>query len=230
MGGRDSVMTSLAVVEIFDSIEGEGIRTGMPVTFIRLAGCNLRCSYCDTKYAQKETDGELIAVDDIIKKVNYSAVTITGGEPLLHYQSVIELINKLNVSGHYVNIETNGSINILPFIFAVRSGRGFFTVDYKCPCSGMQSKMSETNFDFMDENDVLKFVVAHNQDLETVKDFLERHQNFKGTIFISPCFNTIPLPQLADKVKMMKKIYPKLDIRLQVQLHKIIWDPEKRGV
>ena len=100
-------MTSLGVVEIFDSIEGEGIRTGMPVTFIRLAGCNLRCSYCDTCYAQKETDGELMSIDDIIKKVNYNAVTITGGEPLLHQQSVLELINKLNYSGHYVNIETN---------------------------------------------------------------------------------------------------------------------------
>jgi 7-carboxy-7-deazaguanine synthase len=229
MGGRGK-MTSLGVVEIFDSIEGEGIRTGMPVTFIRLAGCNLRCSYCDTCYAQKETDGELMSVDDIIKKVNYSAVTITGGEPLLHQQSVIELINKLNESGHYVNIETNGSIDIMPFIFAVRAGRGFFTVDYKCPCSGMESQMCETNFGVMDVSDVLKFVVAGNDDLIAVRDFLTHHQGFRGTIFISPCYNTIPLPQLVNEVKLLKKMYSRLDIRFQVQLHKIVWSPEERGV
>ena len=223
-------MTSLGVVEIFDSIEGEGIRTGMPVTFIRLAGCNLRCSYCDTCYAQKETDGELMSIDDIIKKVNYNAVTITGGEPLLHQQSVLELINKLNATGHYVNIETNGSIDIMPFILAVRAGRGFFTVDYKCPCSGMESQMMETNFGVMDENDVLKFVVATMEDIGAVRHFLNFHQGFRGTIFISPCFNTIPLPQLVDEVKLLKKMYPRFDIRFQVQLHKIIYPVDMRGV
>ena len=223
-------MTSLGVVEIFDSIEGEGIRTGMPVTFIRLAGCNLRCSYCDTCYAQKETDGELMSIDDIIKKVNYNAVTITGGEPLLHQQSVLELINKLNATGHYVNIETNGSIDIMPFIFAVRAGRGFFTVDYKCPCSGMEAQMVETNFGVMDENDVLKFVVATMEDVSAVRHFLNFHQGFKGTIFISPCFNTMPLPQLVNEVKLLKKLYPRFDIRFQVQLHKIIYPVDMRGV
>ena len=223
-------MTSLNVVEIFDSIEGEGIRTGMPVTFIRLAGCNLRCSYCDTSYAQKETDGELKSVDSIVKKVKYSGVTITGGEPLLHQQSVVELINKLNSTGHYVNIETNGSIDIMPFVLAVRAGRGFFTVDYKCPCSGMEEKMVESNFEIMDENDVLKFVVADLTDLSVVSRFCQKHQNFKSTIFISPCFNTISLPELAEQIKLLKQLYPKLDIRFQVQLHKIVWNPEERGV
>ncbi len=223
-------MPSLNVVEIFDSIEGEGIRTGRPVTFIRLAGCNLRCSYCDTKYAQKETDGELMSIDDIIKKVNYIGVTITGGEPLLHQDSVIELINKLNSSGHYINIETNGSINILPFIPSVRAGRGFFTVDYKCPCSGMENCMASTNFEVMDENDVLKFVVSDMEDLSVVRHFLNSHSSFKSTIFISPCFGKITLPELVEEVKLLKKIYPKFDIRFQVQLHKIVWNPEKRGV
>lgn len=223
-------MTSLNVVEIFDSIEGEGIRTGMPVTFIRLAGCNLRCSYCDTCYAQKGTDGVLMSIEDIIKKVNYKAVTITGGEPLLHQQSVIELIEKLSDAGHYINIETNGSIDIKPYIFSVRAGRGFFTVDYKCPCSGMQSQMFEPNFNVMDENDVLKFVVSNMEDLGAVRDFLTHHQGLKSTVFVSPCYNTIPLPQLAEEIRLLKKLYPKFDIRMQVQLHKIIWDPEKRGV
>lgn len=223
-------MSSLGVVEIFDSIEGEGIRTGMPVTFIRLAGCNLRCKYCDTNYAQKETDGQLLSVDDIISRVNYSAVTITGGEPLLHTESVIELINKLNKGGHYVNIETNGSIDIMPFLFSVRAGRGFFTVDYKCPCSGMESYMCETNFGIMDENDVLKFVVSNTEDLGVVRHFLVLHPNFKSVIFISPCYNTIKLPELVEEVKLLKKKFPKQDIRFQLQLHKIVWSPDKRGV
>ena len=223
-------MTSLNVVEIFDSIEGEGIRTGMPVTFVRLAGCNLKCSYCDTLYAQKDTDGQLMAIDDIVHKINFQAVTITGGEPLLHKECVIELIRRLNLSGHYINIETNGSIDILPFIQTVRAGRGFFTIDYKCPCSGMESKMQETNFGIMDENDVLKFVVSNMKDIGCIRHFLNQHPTLSSTIFVSPCFNTIPLPELVEEVKLLKKMYPKFDIRFQVQLHKIVWDPEKRGI
>lgn len=223
-------MTSLNVVEIFNSIEGEGIRTGMPVTFIRLAGCNLRCLYCDTKYAQNCTDGELMSIDDIIKQVRFSAVTITGGEPLLHEAPVIELINKLSKEGHYVNIETNGSIELLPFVLPVRSGSGFFTVDYKCPCSGMQQKMVEENFCIMDENDVLKFVVSTQEDLLVIRNFLTSHPSFKSTIFISPCFGKIDLKQLVEEVKLLKFKFPRFDIRFQVQLHKIVWNPEERGV
>lgn len=223
-------MTSLNVVEIFDSIEGEGIRTGMPVTFIRLAGCNLNCNYCDTKYAQNSTDGELISIDDIVKKVRYKAVTITGGEPLLHKQPVIDLIDKLNEEGHYINIETNGSIDILPFILSVRAGAGFFTVDYKCPCSGMEDKMVSNNFVLMDENDVLKFVVAGDEDLAAIRNFLIKHPRFRSVIYISPCFGTIDLQKLVEEVKLLKLKFPKFDIRFQVQLHKIVWGPEERGV
>lgn len=223
-------MTSLGVVEIFDSIEGEGIRTGMPVTFIRLAGCNLRCQYCDTHYAQKETDGQLMSIDDIVAKVNFEGVTITGGEPLLHQSNVVELIEKLNTTGHYINIETNGSVDILPFIVPVRAGRGFFTVDYKCPCSGMESQMKESNFRTMDENDVLKFVVAGMDDIVAIRSFLNNHQGFKSNIYVSPCYNTIPLPQLVDEVKFLKRLHPKFDIRFQVQLHKIVYPIDMRGV
>lgn len=222
-------MTSLNVVEIFDSIDGEGIRTGMPVTFIRLAGCNLRCSYCDTTYAQCSTDGQLMTIEDIVSKVNFKAVTITGGEPLLHH-NCMDLINKLNEKGHYVNIETNGSINILPFLFVVRSGQGFFTVDYKCPCSGQEECMSPSTFDLMDENDILKFVVAGQEDLSAVRKFLTTHPNFKSTIFLSPCYGTIEWAELVEEVKLLKTKFPRFDIRFQIQLHKLVWSPEERGV
>lgn len=223
-------MTSLNVVEIFHSIEGEGIRTGMPVTFIRLAGCNLRCSYCDTKYAQNVTDGQLMSVDDIVHKVRFKAVTITGGEPLLHKEGVIQLIDKLNKTGHYINIETNGSIDIMPFVFAVRAGRGFFTVDYKCPSSEMEPAMCESNFETMDENDVLKFVVSNDNDIGVIRKFLTLHSSFKSTIFVSPCFGQISLEHLVTEVKLLKLKFPKFDIRFQLQLHKIVWNPEERGV
>lgn len=223
-------MKSLNVVEIFHSIEGEGIRTGMPVTFIRLAGCNLRCSYCDTCYAQNETDGNLMSIDDIVSKVRFKAVTITGGEPLLHEDCVIALINKLNETGHYVNIETNGSINIMPFVLAVRAGRGFFTVDYKCPSSGMNSEMCDETFLAMDENDVLKFVVSDDSDISVIRQFLIHHTSFKGTIYVSPCFGKISLEHLVTEVKLLQLKFPKFDIRFQVQLHKIVYPVDMRGV
>ena len=223
-------MTSLNVVEIFHSIEGEGIRTGMPVTFIRLAGCNLRCSYCDTTYAQNPTDGVLMSIDDIVSKVRFQAVTITGGEPLLHTECVKELIDKLNKTGHYINIETNGSINIMPFVFAVRAGRGFFTVDYKCPSSGMEDQMYQPNFETMDENDVLKFVVSDDNDISAIRKFLTHNTSFKGTIFVSPCYGKISLEHLVTEVKLLKLKFPKFDIRFQVQLHKIIYPVDMRGV
>lgn len=223
-------MTSLNVVEIFHSIEGEGIRTGMPVTFIRLAGCNLRCSYCDTTYAQNPTDGILMSIDDIVSKVRFQAVTITGGEPLLHTECVKELIDKLNKTGHYINIETNGSINIMPFVFAVRAGRGFFTVDYKCPSSGMEDQMYQPNFETMDENDVLKFVVSDDNDISAIRKFLTHNTSFKGTIFVSPCYGKISLEHLVTEVKLLKLKFPKFDIRFQVQLHKIIYPVDMRGV
>lgn len=223
-------MTSLNVVEIFDSIEGEGIRTGMPVTFIRLAGCNLRCSYCDTTYAQNPTDGVLMSIDDIVSKVRFQAVTITGGEPLIHTECVKELIDKLNKTGHYINIETNGSINIMPFVFAVRAGRGFFTVDYKCPSSGMEDQMYQPNFETMDENDVLKFVVSDDNDISAIRKFLTHNISFKGTIFVSPCYGKISLEHLTTEVKLLKLKFPKFDIRFQVQLHKIIYPVDMRGV
>lgn len=223
-------MASLNVVEIFHSIEGEGIRTGMPVTFIRLAGCNLNCSYCDTCYAQKATDGELMSIQDILAKVRFNAVTLTGGEPLLHEKPVIELIQALVDTGHYVNIETNGSVDIMPYIIPVRSGKGFFTVDYKCNCSGMESHMLSSNFEVMDENDVLKFVVATDEDLNCIRRFLMTHPTFKSTIFVSPCFRQISLEHLVTEVKLLKLKFPRFDIRFQVQLHKIVWNPEERGV
>ena len=131
----------MKVIEIFDSIDGEGIRTGQCATFIRLAGCNLRCSYCDTVYSLfgEETPCEYteMTVDEIISKVNmtYKRVTLTGGEPLVHTDSA-ELVSKLTEIGCDVNIETNGAVDIVDFLSKVpKSDNLFFTIDYKLPSS-----------------------------------------------------------------------------------------------
>ena len=221
---------SLLVNEIFNSIDGEGIRTGLPVTFIRLAGCNLNCKYCDTTYAQQINDGIEWTIQQVINKIEYKAITLTGGEPLTQRQGVIALLHALNNRGDYqVNIETNGSIDISPFVIPVRAGGGFFTLDYKCLCSGETGKMLESNYALLDSNDVLKFVVGCEQDIELVDTFITNHSNLKCHLFISPCFGQIDNEYLVSQVMELQKRHNK-DIRFQLQLHKIIWDPERRGV
>lgn len=129
----------MRVNEIFKSIDGEGLRTGELTTFIRLAGCNLRCSYCDTCYALKNSNGTEMSVDEIVKKakkMDYRNITLTGGEPLIH-KDVDDLISKLCENGFYVNIETNGSVPIDKYI---TNKNIILTMDYKLPSSGVEKK------------------------------------------------------------------------------------------
>lgn len=130
----------MRVVEIFKSIDGEGKRAGLPTTFIRLYGCNLNCSYCDTRYGCEDSNYTTMSLDEIIDKVEdlgVSCVTLTGGEPLLQtdVKVLIELLNRMNYD---VNIETNGSIDFQPFVKGLN--HVFVTMDYKCPISGMEKK------------------------------------------------------------------------------------------
>lgn len=214
-----SMSDKLLVNEIFDSIEGEGKRAGALVTFVRLTGCNLRCSYCDTAYAFNE--GKEMDVNTIADKVSYNKVTLTGGEPLLQ-KNVNKLIQAL--SDKEVNVETNGSINIEPFFCY---NNLFFTVDYKCGSSNMSDKMCENTFQKLRHNDVLKFVVGSNEDLEQAKEVYNRYPNLHDkAIYISPVFGNIEPVKLVEYIKDNK-----LDNwKVQLQLHKFIWEPDKRGV
>ena len=220
----------MKVVEIFKSIDGEGIRAGFPVTFIRLFGCNLACNYCDSTYATGNSpvtppeDGkwyEDMDVDDILDevfKLGCKRITLTGGEPLIH-DDVDVLISRLCQEGYEINIETNGSI----LIYKYRQSNVFFTLDYKCPCSGMECEMDRRNLKLLRSQDVLKFVVATKQDLDralTVSNYTS------AQVFISPVFGKI---QPVEIVEYMLE-HNMQDARVQVQLHKIIWDPNKRGV
>ena len=214
----------MLVNEIFSSIEGEGIRTGYPATFIRLYGCNLNCSYCDTRYSCEGHDGTEMNVSEVIEKakeVGVKRITLTGGEPLIH-KNVEELVDELVNEGFEVNIETNGSVDIYPYI---KKENVIITMDYKLISSGMNDKMNERNFKYLRPQDVLKFVVGNKQDLDVMKEILEVHKP-NCNIFVSPVFEQIEPVEIVDYIKENKLN----DCRVQLQLHKIIWDPEERGV
>lgn len=222
----------MKVVEIFNSIEGEGIRAGLPVTFIRLHGCNLRCSYCDTKYSYNEIDEEkgvcpytVMTVEEIAEtamRLGCPNITITGGEPLIHC-GIERLIDLLTLLGCEINIETNGTC---PVPNKYRNHDNIiFTMDYKCPGSGMNDKMDRYPFDTLRYHDVLKFVVSDVADLEKMVEVLDTLET-KPAVFVSPVFDKIELETIAQFL-LEHRLY---SVRMQVQLHKIIWDPEMRGV
>lgn len=214
------------IVEIFSSIDGEGLRAGELATFIRVSGCNLRCNYCDTKYALEKDTGTHMSIEEILKKVEefkVKNITITGGEPLIH-KDIDKLIDLLLEKGYKINIETNGSVPIDKYI-----GKCLITMDYKCSSSLMKKKMILENLEKLTKNDVLKFVIR-TQDFTDIEKILTEY-NLNCYIYISPVFNEINLEEI---VNFMKKCNLKgIDmskVRLQLQLHKIIWSPDAIGV
>lgn len=210
----------MLVNEIFYSIEGEGIRAGMPCVFIRLFGCNLNCSYCDTRYSCEGDEYQVMSIQEILDRVEFFAcpnVTVTGGEPLIH-NGINTLLSVLVDRGYKVNVETNGSIE------PVVSGP-IYTVDFKTKCSNMSDKMNVRAFTALDKTDVVKFVVASVDDLEQALSFVEGN-NIVANIFVSPVFGKIELSEIADFLKE-HKLY---NWRMQLQLHKYIWEPTMRGV
>ena len=214
----------MLVNEIFSSIEGEGIRSGYPVTFVRLFGCNLDCPYCDTVYACKGTEFFKMSVMEIVSEVaehGNPRVTLTGGEPLIH-RDIFQLVHELTKSGFEVNIETNGSEYIGEYTDIKNT---IITMDYKTPSSGMTDKMDMSNFSILREQDVLKFVVGSEEDLDDMKRILERYKPHCN-IFVSPIFGKIQPVQL---VKYIQKNNLQ-NCRAQLQLHKFIWAPDQRGV
>lgn len=211
-----SSTNNLMVNEIFDSIDGEGKTAGMLATFIRLTGCNLRCSYCDTEYAFFE--GRLQTIEEIVAQVHYSHITLTGGEPL--NQNVHPLISALHK--HTINVETNGSKDIREYFSYPNA---FFTVDYKCQSSGVGDAMFMDNFTNLRPQDVLKFVVGSHDDLLEAQQ-LTAQINTPAQIFISPAFGNI---EPASIVEFCLKHHME-KWRVQLQLHKFIWNPKQRGV
>lgn len=221
----------MKVVEIFKSIDGEGKRTGKPATFIRLAGCNLRCVYCDTPYSFGNCASVDMPIEQIIlecKKFGCHNVTLTGGEPLLDDENATLLIASLCYSGFQVNIETNGSQDLEPLIKLRKENSldFFFTVDYKCLSSGMNKAMRLWSFNCLDvTKDIVKCVVSNKVDMDDALIYLDAF-NRPFNIWFSPVFGAIEPKDIVDYVLKTGRE----DITVQVQLHKIIWDPNERGV
>ncbi|SHM47018.1 radical SAM protein [Fibrobacter sp. UWB7] len=224
----------MKVCEIFKSIEGEGIRMGQSAVFVRLHGCNLRCSYCDSMYAVEGPDFKLMSVGEVLAAVEayrnesgVKCVTLTGGEPLIH-ENVGELLTAFCEAGFEVNIETNGTVPCkwqLPGLF--------YTMDWKCKSSGMSARMKMENIISLGKNDVLKFVVGSVEDLLEAEGVVARlsltSPDNMPHIFISPVWGELTNEQIVNWM-VGCKVMTQNNARFQVQLHKIVWDPDMRGV
>lgn len=214
----------MKVVEIFKSIDGEGKRAGLPTTFVRLAGCNCRCTYCDTAYSFDVNAAKEMSVDHIIAEcadLGVASITLTGGEPLVH-PHVATLLAEMNKTHLFdINVETNGTID--PSKYHELSDV-WFTVDYKCPSSGEESKMNTKAFETLREQDVLKFVVGSDEDLTCALKVIEEYQP-AAQIYFSPVFG-----YEASKIVDFLLEQQLHHCKVQLQMHKYIWDKDKRGV
>lgn len=227
----------MQISEIFDSIDGEGIRSGKLCTFIRTFGCNLRCSYCDSMYAVEGKYSDIppreMGINEILSYVNrdYRRVTVTGGEPLL-FPDTVRLVNRLCQMDYEVNIETNGSCDIVAFRDMIEYSENlFFTIDFKLPSSGEMYSMRLSNFENLKERDVLKLVIGSQEDLSVAlgvaRDVVEKYGKNAPHIFVGVVFGSF---ELSDVIAEFMKDSQLKDVRFQIQMHKIIWDPDKRGV
>ncbi|MBN1295224.1 radical SAM protein [bacterium] len=207
-------MSSLRVVEIFTSIQGESSFMGLPFQFVRLSGCNLRCTWCDTpeSYTGPETHMTVEEILCILNSVSLNHVCVTGGEPLLQ-RACINLLDSLVGCGFTVTLETNGSLDISPVPECVHR-----IMDIKCPSSGMAASFCMDNLSCLTSRDEIKFVIGDAGDYAYARQFFLDHLSaFTGPVFVSPVLNLIDPEHLAKWV-----LCDKLPLRIQVQLHKLI--------
>lgn len=201
----------MKVCEIFTSIQGESSLVGIPMLFIRLSGCNLRCSYCDTKYAYE--NGIELSLGQIIEKTKLSPlnyVEITGGEPLLQ-EEIFELINHL-VEFKSVVIETNGSVSIERV-----NRKAKIVMDIKTPGSGMSEWNNLENLKLVKESDEIKFVITSREDYEWSKEFLSKHTINSKEILFSPAYGMLAPSTLSEWI-----LNDAIPVRLNLQIHKLI--------
>lgn len=222
-------MAVYKVAERFVSINGESLRAGEIAVFIRFAGCNLNCGYCDTKWANAEdTEYESLSKEEIydyIKRTEITNVTLTGGEPLVQ-DGIDELLLTLAMDETlHIEVETNGSVDIAEF--KALTDRISYTLDYKLPDSGMEAFMCLSNYNYIDKKDVVKFVAGSPADLQRAREIMYTYGlDVKTNVYISPVFGKL---EPADIVDFMLENNMN-GIRLQLQMHKLIWSPETRGV
>lgn len=216
-----AALFSVKINEIYKSIQGESSYAGIPFVFIRTSGCNLRCRWCDTAYAFEE--GSEKSVESILEAIHDFGcrhVLVTGGEPLLQEES-FPLISTLLDAGYLVLVETSGSLPINPI-----DPRATIILDIKCPGSGMSDRMVWENLRWLKENDEVKFVLANRHDYDWAKEVLTKYDSIMNKIVhFSPVFGEIDPQALSAWI-----LKDRLPVRLQLQIHKYIWDASMEGV
>ncbi len=224
------------LIEIYKSVQGESSHTGRPCIFVRLAGCNLRCSWCDSEYTFRggyKLTGDQVA-EEIARLAPVRLVEFTGGEPLLQQRELVPLMQQLLEQGYEVMLETSGERPLQDVPAAVRK-----IVDVKCPGSGEAGRFRLENLAHLGRGDEVKFVLTGRADYEFARDFI-REQGLEtkaGSLLLSPAFQKTPRPErtaenclLDPRLLVEWMLEDGLDARLSLQVHKFIWEPQKKGV
>jgi 7-carboxy-7-deazaguanine synthase len=212
----------MRISEIFYSIQGEGLYTGLPMVFVRLQGCPFRCTWCDSVYTWDPKSGEemtLHAVMGAVAKWPAKHVCITGGEPLAQPRDFMALAKALKAKDYWIEVETSGGYEI-PMAAPIDS----WVMDIKCPGSGMERYNKYAELARLREQDQVKFVVTGRRDFDFALDVLKRHET-KAAVLFSPAWDQVNPADLAEWVKADA---PRS--RLSLQIHKVIWAPNRRGV
>ena len=208
--------TTLNITEIFYSLQGEAKEVGIPTVFVRLTGCPLRCNYCDTAYAFKGNNPLSIeSIMEQVAKYNTRYVCVTGGEPMAQSNCLI-LLDTLIEAGYKVSMETSGSIDISPV-----NNKVSVVMDLKTPSSTEQSQNRYENIALLERKDQLKFVIASRPDFEWSCSILKDY-DVLSDVFFSPVYESLKPVDLADWI-----LEKQLNVRLQVQLHKLLWGDQK---
>ena len=224
------------LIEIYKSVQGESSFAGRPCIFVRLAGCNLRCSWCDSEYTFK--GGYKLSEDEVVAEIEKLApvklIEFTGGEPLLQERELIPLMQRLLGAGYELMIETSGERPLDHVPAAVHK-----IVDVKCPGSGEDGSFRMSNLEFLTKGDEVKVVITDRGDYEFARDFIRQQclESRAGSVLLSPAFNKTPsivrstencVLDPRELVEWM--LADGLDARLSLQIHKYIWEPQKKGV
>jgi len=224
------------LIEIYKSVQGESSFAGRPCIFVRLAGCNLRCAWCDSEYTF--TGGYKLSEDEVVAEIHKLApvrlIEFTGGEPLLQERELVPLMERLLHDGYELMIETSGERPVENVPKAVHK-----IIDVKCPGSGEAGRFRMTNLAALTERDEVKFVITNRDDYEYARNFIRDNalEGRAGAILLSPAFSKAPSPERStenclldprDLVEWM--LADGLNARLSLQIHKYIWEPQKKGV
>jgi 7-carboxy-7-deazaguanine synthase len=224
------------LIEIYKSVQGESSFAGVPCIFVRLAGCNLRCSWCDSEYTFSggyKLDAEQV-VGEIEKLAPVKLIEFTGGEPMLQERELLPLMERLLGTGYSLMIETSGERPLAAVPKAVHK-----IVDVKCPASGEGGSFHLPNLEALTKRDEVKFVISNRSDYEFARGFMREHSlpEKAGSVLLSPAFSKTPSPERTAENCLLNPrelvewmLEDGLDARLSLQIHKFVWEPLKKGV